>query len=76
MTMMVNRDRARPKRVRKFTAATPAWKKLHLLPVSQVGDTGRGDEVADVEPLGDDQLVIAHATHVTLCFLTVELALS
>ena len=41
MIVMVNRERSRPNRVRKFTAAySCSGKKLHLLAIDQVRDAG------------------------------------
>ena len=41
MMVMVNRERSRPNRVRKFTAAySCTGKKLHLLAINQIGHAG------------------------------------
>src|SRR5580704_13693633 len=62
MIMMVNRDRSRPNRVRRFTALLLHRKQFYVLPLGQIAHARRGDEVADAQTVGDDQLVVANAT--------------
>src|SRR5580693_8608838 len=53
MIMMVNRDRARPNRVRRSTDLLHR-KQFHFLPVGQITHACRGDVVANVQALGDN----------------------
>ena len=59
MAAMVKRDRARPNRVRRFTAPPPPREAASPSVRRQIGDAGRGEDIARSDAFSDDQTIVA-----------------